>query len=102
MSISGQAPVACCLSAGEYQSRIAWIESLARKSLREHARDDLVLRLIINRKPLGRCAGCSSRSGGAAPSSRSIWISSPMPCVSRSPSRKPHARPPKGCSDNSS
>ena len=36
-------PVACCLSAGEYQDRIAWIESLALRALQSHARDDLVL-----------------------------------------------------------
>jgi hypothetical protein len=53
MSISGQPPVACCLNAGEYQSRIAWIESLARKSMREHARDDLVLRLIYKPEAAG-------------------------------------------------
>ena len=29
-------PVACCLSAGEYQGRIAWLEKLARNSLREY------------------------------------------------------------------
>ncbi len=46
MNVSEQPPVACCLSTGEYQSRIAWVESLARKSLREHTRDDLVLRLL--------------------------------------------------------
>jgi hypothetical protein len=36
-------PVACCLSAGEYQGRIAWIEILTRRALQSHARDDLVL-----------------------------------------------------------
>jgi hypothetical protein len=46
MSVSEQPLVACSLSTGEYQSRIAWIEGLARKSLREHVRDDLVLRLF--------------------------------------------------------
>ena len=46
MSVSEQPLIACCLSTGEYQSRIAWIEGLARKSLREHARDDLMLRLF--------------------------------------------------------
>jgi hypothetical protein len=39
-------PVACCLSAGEYQGRIAWLEKLARNSLREYTRDDLLLRLF--------------------------------------------------------
>ena len=53
MSISGKPPVACCLSAGEYQSRIAWIERVARKSLREHAPDDLVLRLIYKPEAAG-------------------------------------------------
>ena len=37
--------LACCLSAGEYQNRLAWIETLTRKALRSHARDDLVLHL---------------------------------------------------------
>ena len=36
-------PVVCCLSAGEYQGRIAWIESLTLRALQSHARDDLVL-----------------------------------------------------------
>ena len=53
MSLSARPPVACCLSAGEYQSRIAWIESLARKSLREHVRDGLVLRLIYKQEAAG-------------------------------------------------
>ena len=35
----------CCLSAGAYRNRIAWIESLTRRALRTHARDDLVLGL---------------------------------------------------------
>jgi len=46
MSDGEQPPVACCLSAGEYQTRLAWIENLTRKALRTHARDDLVLRLV--------------------------------------------------------
>lgn len=46
MDSSEQPPIACCLSTGEYQRRIAWIESLARMHLREHTRDDLVLRLL--------------------------------------------------------
>ena len=44
-SLSDQS-LACCLSAGEYQNRLAWIETLTRKALRSHARDDLVLRLV--------------------------------------------------------
>jgi hypothetical protein len=46
MSISEQPPVACCLSTSEYQSRIAWIKTLTHQFLREHSRDDLVLRLF--------------------------------------------------------
>ena len=38
-------PLICCLSAGAYRNRITWIESLTRRALRSHARDDLVLRL---------------------------------------------------------
>ena len=38
-------PLTCCLSAGAYRNRIAWIESLTRRALRIHARDDLVLGL---------------------------------------------------------
>jgi hypothetical protein len=38
-------PFTCCLSAGVYRNRIAWIESLTRRALRSHARDDLVLGL---------------------------------------------------------
>jgi hypothetical protein len=38
--------LACCLSPGDYQQRLAWIEALTRKALRSFARDDLVLRLF--------------------------------------------------------
>jgi hypothetical protein len=38
-------PLTCCLSAGAYRNCIAWIESLTRRALRTHARDDLVLGL---------------------------------------------------------
>jgi hypothetical protein len=38
-------PLPCCLSAGAYRNRITWIESLTRRALRSHARDDLVLSL---------------------------------------------------------
>jgi hypothetical protein len=38
-------PLICCLSAGAYRNRIAWIDSLTRRALRSHARDDLVLGL---------------------------------------------------------
>jgi hypothetical protein len=47
MGVSKQPPIACCLNIGEYQSRVAWIESLTRKSLRGRTRDDLVLRLFF-------------------------------------------------------
>jgi hypothetical protein len=46
MSISEQPSLACCLSPGDYQKRIAWIEDLTRKALRSYVRDDLVLRLF--------------------------------------------------------
>jgi hypothetical protein len=46
MSDGEQAPVACCLSGGEYQTRLAWIENLTRRALRTHMRNDLVLRLV--------------------------------------------------------
>jgi hypothetical protein len=46
MSIAEQPPLACCLSPGDYQNRIAWIEDLTRKALRNYVRDDLVLRLF--------------------------------------------------------
>ena len=39
-------PVPCCLSAGKYQTRLAWIENLTRRALTAHTRDDLVLRLV--------------------------------------------------------
>jgi hypothetical protein len=51
MGVSKQPSIAGCLSIGEYQSRVAWIESLTRKSLRGRTRDDLVLRLFLRRKP---------------------------------------------------
>ena len=38
-------PLICCLGAGAYQNRIAWIEALAHRALRSHTRDDLVLSL---------------------------------------------------------
>jgi hypothetical protein len=47
MGVSKQPPIACRLSIGEYQSRVAWIEGLTRKSLRGRTRDDLVLRLFF-------------------------------------------------------
>jgi hypothetical protein len=40
-----QPPLACCLSTRDYKNRAAWIENLARTALRDHVRDDLVLRL---------------------------------------------------------
>jgi hypothetical protein len=46
MSASDQQPLACCLSTGDYQNRIAWIENLARRALQSQTRDDLVLRLF--------------------------------------------------------
>jgi hypothetical protein len=45
VSVSAEPPLACCLSMGDYQNRIAWIEDMARKAMRSHARDDLVLSL---------------------------------------------------------
>ena len=43
---TSQPPIACCLSGGDYQRRIAWIEHLTSEALRSGARDDLVLRLL--------------------------------------------------------
>jgi hypothetical protein len=45
MTGSEQPSIVCCLSAGDYRRRLAWIDSLARKALRSHDRDDLVLYL---------------------------------------------------------
>ncbi len=45
MTGSEQPSIVCCLSAGDYRRRLAWIGSLARKALRSHDRDDLVLYL---------------------------------------------------------
>jgi hypothetical protein len=38
-----QPRIACCLSGGDYQRRVAWIERLTSEALRSSARDDLVL-----------------------------------------------------------
>lgn len=46
MGTSEQPPITCCLSAGDYQHHIAWIEGLTREALQTHKRDDLVLRLV--------------------------------------------------------
>jgi hypothetical protein len=45
METTEQPPIACCLGAREYQSRIAWIENLTVRALQSHARDDLVLHI---------------------------------------------------------
>jgi hypothetical protein len=45
MTGSEQPSIVCCLSAGDHRRRLAWIGSLARKALRSHDRDDLVLYL---------------------------------------------------------
>ena len=45
MTGSEQPSIVCCLSAGDPRRRLAWIGSLARKALRSHDRDDLVLHL---------------------------------------------------------
>jgi hypothetical protein len=34
------------VSTRDYKNRAAWIENLARTALRDHVRDDLVLRLV--------------------------------------------------------
>jgi hypothetical protein len=44
-----QPPVACCLGAGEYKDRVAWIENLNRQALRQHTCSDLVLTLSYAR-----------------------------------------------------
>jgi hypothetical protein len=45
MDAIGQQPLACCLSACEYQDRIAWIAGLTRRALLHHSRADLALSL---------------------------------------------------------
>lgn len=40
-----QPPIACTLGVQEFAGRIAWIEDLTRRALRDHIRDDLMLRL---------------------------------------------------------
>ena len=46
MAAGVQPPIACCLSDGDYQRRIAWIADLTREALQTHERDDLMLRLV--------------------------------------------------------
>jgi hypothetical protein len=41
-----QPRIACCLSGGDYQRRVAWIERLTSEALRSSARDDPVLPLL--------------------------------------------------------
>lgn len=38
-------PIACTLGAGDYQERVRWIADLNQRSLRDHHRDDLTLRI---------------------------------------------------------
>ena len=45
MTGSERPSIVCCLSAGDHRRRLTWIGSLARKALRSHDRDDLVLYL---------------------------------------------------------
>jgi hypothetical protein len=45
MNAIEQQPIACCLKGDDYRNRIAWIEGLTRRALRQHARNDLVLSL---------------------------------------------------------
>ena len=45
MPRSGAKPIACTLTPGDFNSRLAWIAELTRDALREHRRDDLVLQL---------------------------------------------------------
>ena len=54
MTASEQPAIACCLSADDYQHRIAWIEGLTREALQTHERDGLVLRLIYAREAAGK------------------------------------------------
>ena len=43
-TLSAHPPI-CCLGAGAYRNRIAWIEALAYRALRSYTRDDLVASL---------------------------------------------------------
>ena len=40
-----QKPIVCCLGADDYKDRVAWIEDLTRRALRQHTCSDLVLDL---------------------------------------------------------
>jgi hypothetical protein len=40
------APIACTLTPGDYKTRLAWINELARDALRSHVRRDLELELV--------------------------------------------------------
>ena len=83
MSVSEQPLVACCLSTGEYQSRIllkVWHASLFGNTL-------VTIWCSASstyQRPLRRCADWSSRSGYAAPSWPLILISEQMRFVSQS------------------
>jgi hypothetical protein len=38
-------PIACCLDASDFRTRITWIKDLTRRALQSHVRHDLVLQL---------------------------------------------------------
>jgi hypothetical protein len=54
MAASEQTPIACALGTRDYKQRLAWIATLTRETLREHNRDDLVLRLTYEPAAEGR------------------------------------------------
>jgi hypothetical protein len=54
MADSEQIPIACALGTQDYKQRLAWIATLTREALREHNRDDLVLRLTYAPAAEGR------------------------------------------------
>jgi hypothetical protein len=107
------APAVCTLSPGAYRDRMAWIRELAARSLRDHRRYGLMLRLTYDPEAAHRVRELVSGSGNAAASCPSIWSRTPTPSACARPSRgsspwcsagegrrpgpQPFARCPDGC-----
>lgn len=54
MTNSASPPIACTLSAGDFQDRVGWMRELSARSLRSHRRNGLMLdRDIDGEKLLG-------------------------------------------------
>jgi hypothetical protein len=49
-SCTGEEPIACTLTGGDYRERLAWIAELNRDALQEQRRNDLLLELIYRRE----------------------------------------------------